>query len=170
MGPLWASNHLGVAQNYTGGVTQVLVNVSTYQGSILEFRFFEPQPFSDGAQYLRVIFLFREPPKWRLSSWLPCKTNQKQGALKKHTPISSTLKSSVLKETPNIRLNTQVNRLKAPWLLNGVFSDPPIWRKRNHLTAIGRVLLLGFGKLTLRAGQSTSSQVGLLGSLSEWTG
>ena len=39
--------HLGVAQQkkIAGGVTQFLVHVSTYQGSILEFRFFEPQPF-----------------------------------------------------------------------------------------------------------------------------
>ena len=27
--------HMGVAQHYPGGVTQVLVHVSTYQGSIL---------------------------------------------------------------------------------------------------------------------------------------
>ena len=39
-----ANGIVGVARNETRGVTQVLVHVSTYQGSILEFRFLEPQP------------------------------------------------------------------------------------------------------------------------------
>ena len=33
------TDHMGVAQNSTGGVTQVLINVSTYQGSILGIGF-----------------------------------------------------------------------------------------------------------------------------------
>ena len=37
---------MGVAQNLSGGVTQVLAFVSTYQGPILEFLCFEPQPYS----------------------------------------------------------------------------------------------------------------------------
>ena len=37
--------HIWVWLKITGGVTQVLVHVSTYQASILVFRFFEPQPY-----------------------------------------------------------------------------------------------------------------------------
>ena len=32
---IWVSKEMGMAQNQSGGVTQVLVHVSTYQGSIL---------------------------------------------------------------------------------------------------------------------------------------
>ena len=45
---------MGVAQNYTGGVTRVLVHVSTYQGAILEFRFFEPRPHAKEVRHGHV--------------------------------------------------------------------------------------------------------------------
>ena len=41
--------HLGMAQNETAGVTQVLVHVSTYRVPFW-YPFFEPQPFGYGSK------------------------------------------------------------------------------------------------------------------------